>query len=82
MYDKYAPVYVAGSSLFFIKISASFHQIGIHLIEFFWDKKSTDQSIGGFYTKKLCTAFDNRYRSGNGVGDSSKVSPWHTPTPV
>lgn len=52
MYDKYAPVYVAGSSLFFIYISASFHQIGIHLIEFFWDKKSTDQSVGGFIFKK------------------------------
>lgn len=52
MYDKYAPIYVAGSSLFFIKISASFHQIGIHLIEFFCDKKSTDQSVGGFALKK------------------------------
>lgn len=52
MYDKYAPIYVAGSSLFFIKISASFHQIGIHLIEFFLDKKSTDQSVGGFALKK------------------------------
>ena len=45
-------------------------------------EKTTEHSVGGFALKKLCTVFDNRYRSGNGVGDSSKVSPWHTPTPV
>ena len=27
-----------------------------------------------------CTAFDNGYRSGNRVGGSFKVSPWHGQT--
>lgn len=45
-------------------------------------EKTTEHSGGGLLSKKLCTVFDNRHRSGNGVGDSSKVSPWHTPTPV